>query len=85
MEIAIPVVALGALYVISNQKKKEKFTELEAKKEQELPNTDVPPVNYPVQTYSELGSNVNYYPSAMKKSQIDFFYESLRLNNPPII
>ena len=29
--------------------------------------------------------NVNYYPSAMKKSQIDFFYESLRLNNPPII
>ena len=61
MEVAIPVVALGALYVISNQKKKENFEEREAKKEQELPNTNVPPVNYPVQTYGELGQNVNYY------------------------
>jgi len=61
MEVAIPVVALGALYVISNQKKRENFEEREAKKEQELPNTYIPPVNYPVQTYGELGDNVNYY------------------------
>ena len=61
MEVAIPVVALGALYVISNQKKKENFEVREAKKEQELPNTYIPPVNYPVQTYGELGQNVNYY------------------------
>ena len=66
MEVAIPVVALGALYVISNKKKKENFQEREAKKEQELPNTNVPPVNYPVQTYSELGQNVNYYQSSVK-------------------
>ena len=73
MEIAIPVVALGALYVISNQKKKEKFTEREAKKEQELPNTDVPPVNYPVQTYGELGSNINYYSNA--NAATDKYYQ----------
>jgi hypothetical protein len=29
--------------------------------------------------------NVVYYPSALTKSQIEFFYNTLKLNNPPII
>ena len=29
--------------------------------------------------------NVVYYPSALTKNQIEFFYNTLKLNNPPII
>jgi hypothetical protein len=44
MEIAIPSVALGLLYVVTNQnKKKENFTN----NVNELPNTNVPNRNYP--------------------------------------
>ena len=44
MELAIPGVALGLLYVVSNQNKKnENFTN----KQNELPNTDVPNRNFP--------------------------------------
>jgi hypothetical protein len=44
MELAIPGVALGLLYVVSNQNKKnENFTN----KQNELPNTDLPNRNYP--------------------------------------
>jgi len=42
MELAIPGVALGLLYVVSNQKKKnEAFTS-----RTQLPNVDVPNRNY---------------------------------------
>jgi len=63
MEVAIPVIALGAMYVISNQDKRENFKQREPpyKKEQQLPNTNVPPVNYPVETYASLPQNVKYY------------------------
>ncbi len=37
MELAIPLVALGSLYIVSNQKKPEGF----------LPNLDIPDTNYP--------------------------------------
>jgi len=59
MEVAIPIIALGAMYVMSNQDKRESFHQREPpyKKEQQLPNTNLPPVNYPVQTYSELPAN----------------------------
>ena len=40
MELAIPGVALGLFYIVSNQKKKETF-------ENNLPNTDVPNRNFP--------------------------------------
>jgi hypothetical protein len=44
MEIAIPIVALGSLYLASNQSKKEEhFTSMN----QRLPNTDLPNRNYP--------------------------------------
>ena len=63
MEVAIPIIALGAMYVVSNQNKQENFKQREApyKIEQQLPNTQVPPINYPVETYSSLPNNVQYY------------------------
>ena len=63
MEVAIPIIALGAMYVIANQDKQENFHQREPpyKIEQQLPNTNVPPVNYPVETYQSLPDNVKYY------------------------
>ena len=44
MELAIPLVALGSLYIISNQKKEPKPANEGFRS---LPNTDVPDKNYP--------------------------------------
>jgi hypothetical protein len=49
MELAIPTIALGLLYVVSNQKKnkdKENFSG-----RNKLPNTNIPDVNYPESGY----------------------------------
>ena len=51
MELAIPLVALGSLYIVSNQKKEPKSVN-----EGFLPNTNVPDVNYPEQV-SKNGSD----------------------------
>lgn len=46
-ELAIPLIALGSMYIISNQeKKKEKFTNMNGTKNY-LPNTEIIPENYP--------------------------------------
>ena len=47
MEIAIPLIALGSMYIISNQPKPE-----DKKKEgfNSLPNTDIPDKNFPDDT-----------------------------------
>jgi hypothetical protein len=48
MEIAIPGIALGLLYVVVNQNKnKDKEAENFTNKNNELPNTDIPNKNYP--------------------------------------
>lgn len=51
MELAIPLVALGSLYIVSNQSKEPKPVN-----EGFLPNTNVPDVNYPEQV-SKNGSD----------------------------
>jgi len=75
MELAIPLVALGGMYVISNQKKtKEKFNNMgiksnlqektpESRFSNYLPNTNVPPQNYPIMNNKELIDNVEEYPN----------------------
>jgi hypothetical protein len=85
MELAIPLVALGGMYVISNQtpnkksntnkkQKPEGFnnmgirTNLQASNIQSqfnnyLPNTNVPPQNYPIMNNKELVDNVQEYPN----------------------
>ena len=75
MELAIPLVALGGMYVISNQKKpKENFNNMgiktnlqektpESRFSNYLPNTNVPPQNYPIMNNKELIDNVEEYPN----------------------
>ena len=89
MEIAIPLVALGGMYVISNQNKnnssnevkndkkkgkKENFNNMgirtnlgtkntESSLSNYLPNTNVPPQNYPIMNNKELVDNVQEYPN----------------------
>uniref|UniRef100_A0A6C0I9B4 Uncharacterized protein n=1 Tax=viral metagenome TaxID=1070528 RepID=A0A6C0I9B4_9ZZZZ len=80
MELAIPLIALGGMYVASNQNKnnkqnnnnkqqhnskqdnnkKENFESMGAKPNY-LPNTNVPPTNYPILNNKELVDNVQEY------------------------
>lgn len=73
MELAIPILALGGLYVASNQGKEHKkssrvrnenrienFTSMGATRNY-LPNTNTPPQNYPVSNVSELTDTVQKY------------------------
>jgi hypothetical protein len=47
MEIAVPLIALGGLYVASNQENKKEGYESMGKPVNTLPNNDPPPINYP--------------------------------------
>lgn len=71
MELAIPILALGGLYVASNQgqtnkktssnrNKSEQFTNMGAKPNY-LPNTNTPPQNYPVSNVEQLTDTVQKY------------------------
>lgn len=86
MELAIPGVALGLLYVVTNQSKesKEKFTQ-----RSQLPNVDVPNRNYPgeyplismdADQTSQL-STVNKYDNAGGVYTDKYFNPNI--NNPP--
>ena len=81
MEIAIPLIALGGMYVVSNQSnentskneikqsRREKFTNmgirsnLGVRTDNYLPNTNIPPQNYPVSNISQLVDTVQEYPN----------------------
>jgi hypothetical protein len=85
MELAIPLIALGGMYVISNQTNKnetnktnttnkENYTNmgirtnlqtpnLESRFNNYLPNTNVPPSNYPIMNNEELIHNAQNYPN----------------------
>jgi hypothetical protein len=72
MEIAIPLLALGGMYIISNQsnencskkeirqKNSENFTNMGAKQNY-LPNTNIPPQNFPVSNINQLVDTVQEY------------------------
>jgi Family of unknown function (DUF5899) len=71
MELAIPILALGSLYVVSNQSNnkstnnksrdiKEGYTKMGATSNY-LPNTNIPPQNYPVSNVEELTDTVQKY------------------------
>ena len=86
MELAIPLIALGGIYVVSNQsnenctkkeirqQRQENFTNMgirtnlqektpESNFSNYLPNTNVPPQNYPIMNNKELIDNVQEYPN----------------------
>jgi hypothetical protein len=61
--LAIPLIALGSMYVISNQEKnenKEKLTNMSNNSNKSLPNVEPIPINYPVTREVEK-SNVKRY------------------------
>ena len=77
MELALPLVALGGLYVVSNQDNKiettkksmrkassktEPFSNM-GKKPNYIPNTNIPPQNYPVTNQKELSRTVEEFPN----------------------
>jgi hypothetical protein len=74
MEIVIPLIALGGMYVVSNQSnvncskkdikkiRTENFSNMGAKPNY-LPNTNIPPQNFPVSNINQLVDTVQEYPN----------------------
>ena len=77
MEIAIPLLALGGMYVVSNQQpskscknenvkpqkiSQENFANMGANRNY-LPNTNIPPQNFPVSNINQLVDTVQQYGS----------------------
>jgi len=105
MEIAIPLIALGGMYVISNQSnqncskneirqsQREKFTNmgirsnLGVKTDNYLPNTNIPPQNYPVTNINQLVDTVQEYPNPNAATDKYFnqnLYEQKVRNHIPV-
>ena len=105
MEIAIPLIALGGMYVVSNQsnenctkreirqKRQENFTNmgirsnLGVRTDNYLPNTNIPPQNYPVSNINQLVDTVQEYPnpnSATDKYFNQNLYEQKVRNHIPV-
>ena len=84
-EVAIPLIALGGMYMMSNQNKKEGFTNMTNQKNA-LPyvNPPTPPINYP--TLSDVSKeNVKYYPNPNQttdKFYKDDLYKRVNEQNP---
>lgn len=75
MELAIPFLALGGMYIISNQhnekktsykkrnsRERESFNNM-GKQTNYLPNTHIPPQNFPVTNINQLVDTVQEYPN----------------------
>ena len=74
MELAIPLIALGGMYIVSNQPVKncnpnenkklqrENFVNM-GKKTSYLPNADIPPQNFPVSNLNQLVDTTQQYPN----------------------
>lgn len=105
MEIAIPLIALGGMYIVSNQSndncskdeikqsRREKFTNmgirsnLGVKTDNYLPNTNVPPQNFPVLNINQLVDTVQEYPNPNAATDKYFnqdLYEKQARNNRPV-
>lgn len=78
MELALPIVALGGLFIVSNQDNKEENAKKTIKKKEKvqtdtfttmgkptnyIPNTDIPPSNYPITNNKELAHTTDMYPN----------------------
>ena len=63
-EIAIPMAALGAMYILSNKNKEKKAKEQFLANRNNLPNTNTPVSNFPVEDFEENRNVVNKYSGA---------------------
>ena len=84
-ELAIPIIALGGLYIASNQKK-EGYINMGAPKNA-LANVVPPPIpeNYPVTKGVDPQTNVEYYPNPNQATDEYFqqnVFEKIEQNNP---
>ena len=105
MEIAIPLIALGGMYIVSNQsnenctkkeirkQKQENFTNmgirsnLGVRTDNYLPNTNIPPQNFPVSNINQLVDTVQQYPNPNAATDKYFnqnLYEQKVRNNVPV-
>lgn len=79
MEVAIPVLALGVMYIMSNNKEEtpqpnqENYDNISNER---LPNVQQRPANYPKETNTDLQNNVCRYPSETAVSDKYFQKES---------
>ena len=98
MEVALPILALGGLYVIANQNNSKQRKKMSIENFQTaganpnaLPNTNVPPQNYPVTNLNQLRDTVAEYPNP--NSATDKYFnqnyfekkerEGIRVGNTP--
>lgn len=77
-EIAIPMIALGSLYIMSNQNREkekcaESFMNMGKRQVPRLPNTNTPIINYPITTKKSLANNLRRYPSG--QAATDKFFQ----------
>jgi hypothetical protein len=109
MEIAIPLIALGGMYVVSNQQnencadkeirrstrqtKPENFTNmgvrsnLATRTDNYLPNTNIPPQNFPVTNINQLVDTTERYPNPNTATDKYFnqnAYQQRVRNNQPV-
>jgi hypothetical protein len=103
MELAIPLLALGGMYIVSNQTpSKSCDTEKEKGKTQKinqenftsmgvnrnyLPNTNIPPQNFPVSNINQLVDTVQEYPNPNAATDKYFdqnAYQQRVRNNAPV-
>ena len=105
MEIAIPLLALGGMYVVSNQSnedstkkeirqsRRENFTNmgirsnLGVRTDNYLPNTNIPPQNFPVSNINQLVDTVQEYPNPNAATDKYFnqnLYEKRVRNHAPV-
>jgi hypothetical protein len=103
MELAIPLLALGGMYIVSNQQQSQscndkKNTQNSQKMRQEnfsnmgsnpnyLPNTNIPPQNYPVSNLNQLVDTVQEYHnpnSATDKYFNQSLYQDKVRNHVPV-
>uniref|UniRef100_A0A6C0LND1 Uncharacterized protein n=1 Tax=viral metagenome TaxID=1070528 RepID=A0A6C0LND1_9ZZZZ len=99
MEIAIPLIALGGMYVISNQpnnnskNRNERFTNMGIRSNlgvqtgNYLPNTKIPPQNFPVENLNEISTDVREFknPNAASDKYFDQnIYEQRTIHNETV-
>ena len=86
-ELAVPLIALGGLYIASNRKEQEGYTNMGAPNN-ELPNVVPKPIpeNYPTTKGVDPQANVEYYPNPNQVTDQYFqqnVFEKIEENNPP--
>ena len=79
MEVAIPMIALGSLYIASNQDNKETFVS-RGNQHNILPNTNLPTVNYPVYK-DDTAPDINNYTSPNQIT--DKYFDKNKPKEPP--